>query len=89
MKDRSESSEGETMSSQAKWNASHPLELLAHQYVRSALKRGLITKGPCDVCGAEEVDAHHDDYQRPGDVRWLCRRHHQQLHAKGRNGNAE
>lgn len=38
-------------SPQTKWNAAHPLELLAHQYVRSALKRGLLHRGPCEVCG--------------------------------------
>jgi hypothetical protein len=30
------------------------------------------------------VDAHHDDYARPLDVTWLCRRHHQQRHAEMR-----
>ena len=27
------------------------------------------------------VVAHHDDYSKPLDVRWLCRSHHMQLHA--------
>lgn len=71
-------------SSQAKWNASHPLELLAHQYVRSALKRGLLRREPCEVCGAEPTDAHHDDYDQPRKVRWLCRACHQRHHAQAR-----
>lgn len=32
------------------------------------------------VCGVEKTDAHHDDYRKPLDVRWLCRRHHRAAH---------
>jgi hypothetical protein len=71
-------------SSQARWNEAHPLEMLAHQYVRSALRRGLLQRGVCEVCGEEKTDAHHDDYEQPRKVRWLCRRHHQQHHADRR-----
>lgn len=71
-------------SPQMKWNDTHPLELLAHQYVRSALRRGLLERKPCEICGTEPADAHHDDYEQPRKVRWLCRRHHQQHHAKAR-----
>lgn len=69
---------------QMKWNDTHPLELLAHQYVRSALRRGLLVRGPCEICGEPQTDAHHDDYEQPRKVRWLCRRHHQQHHAQSR-----
>jgi hypothetical protein len=37
---------------------------------------------PCEVCGLVDADAHHDDYAKPTDVRWLCRSHHRQHHAK-------
>ena len=43
-------------------------------------RRGEIQRQPCEVCGAAEVDAHHDDYDKPLEVRWLCRRHHWQEH---------
>ena len=69
-------------SSQAKWNASHPKELWAHAALRSAIRKGLISRGGCEVCGAEETDGHHDDYDRPLDVRWLCRLHHRAVHRK-------
>ena len=42
----------------------------------------------CEICGNPKVDAHHDDYSRPRDVRWLCRAHHRQhhaLHGPGKN----
>jgi hypothetical protein len=45
-----------------------------------ALLAGKIERQPCEVCGAAKVDAHHDDYRRPLDVRWLCHTHHMELH---------
>jgi hypothetical protein len=33
--------------------------------------------------GVEAVDAHHDQYDEPLRVRWLCRRHHTRLHHYG------
>lgn len=68
------------MSSQAKWNAAHPKEMWAHQALRSAIGRGLIERQPCEVCGEAKTDAHHDDYDRPLLIRWLCRLHHRAVH---------
>lgn len=51
---------------------------------RSAILAGTLVRQPCEVCGAEKVDAHHDDYSKPLDVRWLCRTHHNEFHAKAR-----
>lgn len=67
---------------QARWKADHPKETWAHSALRSALKRGLIDKEPCEVCGASDVDGHHDDYDRPMDVHWLCRLHHKAEHRR-------
>jgi hypothetical protein len=48
----------------------------------NAIRDGRLVRQPCEVCGAEQVEAHHDDYSRPLDVRWLCRRHHLEHHGK-------
>lgn len=56
----------------------------AHAIVSRALRTGELTPKPCEVCGESRVDAHHDDYDEPLAVRWLCRRHHQQWHAERR-----
>lgn len=43
---------------------------------------GELIKLPCEICGNIKVEAHHDDYYRPLDVRWLCRKHHREHHLK-------
>lgn len=49
-------------------------------YANVYLKRGKLVKQPCEVCGSPESQMHHDDYSKPLEVRWLCRRHHLYLH---------
>lgn len=71
---------------QAKWQAANPKARWAHIALASALKRGLIERKPCEVCGAEPTDAHHEDYDRPLAVTFLCRRHHLAAHRDARNG---
>lgn len=63
-------------SRQARWRARNPKARWAHVCLDSAIRRGLIERQPCEVCGAEPADGHHDDYDRPMAVRWLCRKHH-------------
>lgn len=55
---------------------------VAHRLVRDAIAQGKLTPEPCEGCGLEpnakhadgrrRVHAHHDDYSRPLEVRWLC-----------------
>lgn len=61
--------------------------------IQSALHRGALTVQPCEVCGSGSyVDAHHDDYAKPLDVRWLCKschKHHHYQHGPGKNAFIE
>lgn len=68
---------------QARWRERNPKARWAHVALQSAINRGLIERQPCAVCGAEPADGHHDDYDRPMLVRWLCRRHHRAEHRGG------
>lgn len=52
--------------------------------VASAIQSGALIRQPCQVCGETKVDAHHEDYSKPLNVWWLCRKHHVELHKKAR-----
>ena len=69
---------------QAAWRERNQLKVWAHKALASALRRGLVTKRPCEVCGATESEAHHLDHAKALDVQWLCRAHHKQVHAQER-----
>lgn len=54
----------------------------AHSKVRIAIKRGLLKKSPCVVCGTTyRVHGHHLDYSKPLEVVWLCSLHHCKTHS--------
>src|SRR4051794_38080208 len=58
----------------------HRVRNRAKMAVKRALATGELERLPCDRCGATPADAHHPDYTKPLDVRWLCRDHHTELH---------
>lgn len=45
-----------------------------------AIKYGKIKRMPCEVCGNVKSEGHHSDYTKPYEVKWLCRKHHKELH---------
>lgn len=65
---------------QSRWKAEHPDRRAAQLKVQYALRKGLLVKTPCLVCGGK-AESHHPDYSRPLDVVWLCPAHHKQTHA--------
>lgn len=64
----------------AKYTTRCPERLQARQEVRKAIKSGQLVRGPCETCGESEVEAHHGDYSKPLEVRWLCKSHHEAVH---------
>ena len=68
---------------QSNWRRANLPKYRAHLSVHKALVSGQLERQACEVCGAETVDAHHDSYDEPLNVRWLCRRHHVKLHHYG------
>lgn len=62
------------------YHTRHAKKRRAHNLVYNALRRGDLVKRPCERCGELKVVGHHDDYDRPLDVRWLCERHHKEWH---------
>lgn len=59
----------------------------ARAAVQYALRDGRLLKLPCEVCGVANTQGHHDDYDKPLDVRWLCPFHHAEHHRI--NGKSE
>jgi len=56
-------------------------KIKCRSYANTYLRRGLIQRGPCEVKGCtEHAQMHHDDYSKPLEVRWFCRRHHEYHH---------
>lgn len=56
-----------------------PIQRYAQRAVQLAIARGDLNREDCEVCG-ERAQAHHEDYSRPLDVRWLCQIHHSARH---------
>lgn len=53
---------------------------LVYAAVQRALKSGKLKRQPCERCGSEGAQAHHEDYSRALDVNWLCIPHHTERH---------
>ena len=65
----------------------------ARLFTYLAVRFGYLVRQPCEVCGVTDVEAHHVDYSKPLEVRWLCFQHHGEIHrhteaigASGREG---
>lgn len=56
---------------------------------RRAIEAGKLMREPCLRCGAVKVEAHHEDYARPLEVKWLCRRCHAAEHIRLRKARAQ
>lgn len=53
----------------------------AHEKVANAkIYHGLKMHQPCEVCGDKNGFAHHDDYTKPLEVRFLCQKCHTEWH---------
>lgn len=64
------------------WAKRNRIKVNAALKARRAVQKGDIAKKSCEVCGAVKVQGHHDDYSKPLEVRWLCQKHHKELHRR-------
>jgi ribosomal protein S27AE len=63
------------------YRSEYPNKYKAHSMVGNAIQRGQLFKEPCCKCGSSEsIHAHHDDYLKPMNVRWMCAGCHSQWH---------
>ena len=65
-----------------RYRQEHPEREAAYRAVRRALRAGRLAKPPkCQGCGCRtELHAHHEDYEQPLNVVWLCARCHAEHH---------
>lgn len=57
-----------------------PEKIAARNMVRHRIADGRMQRKPCEICLSRNAHAHHDDYSKPLDVRWLCPKHHAEYH---------
>lgn len=59
-----------------------PLRYKAHNLLSNAVRGSRVIKPIlCETCRKEKpLEGHHDDYNKPLDVRWLCKSCHRCLH---------
>lgn len=57
-------------------------KIKVREMLRAKVYSGHIKKLPCKLCGDTNSNAHHEDYSKPFDVIWLCRKHHMLVHKK-------
>lgn len=56
-----------------------PERMYAGQLVRALVFFGIVERGVCEECGAEDAQAHHPDHAQPLRVHWLCQACHGKL----------
>lgn len=71
-----------------KWRLRHPDRNRAHKVVFISLRNKSLQKQPC-FCGSSRVEAHHEDYSKPLEIEWLCKRHHVEKDKVRRKRNNE
>lgn len=62
------------------YRRTHVEERIAQDAALRAINSGELTRLPCKQCGKPDAHAHHEDYDKPLEVTWLCQSCHQLLH---------
>lgn len=65
-----------------KWQSKNRHKRKASQKINDLIHRGKIEKQPCVECDDVNSQGHHEDYNKPLDVIWLCQKHHMMRHRK-------
>lgn len=65
------------------YRAKYPKKYKAQNSVNNAVRDGKLTNpGVCHCGSTFHVEAHHDDYDKPLEVRWLCALCHKRWHSQ-------
>jgi hypothetical protein len=66
----------------ARWRKENPEKVRAQRMVAYQVSLGNMTALPCARCGTAKTYAHHENYDHPLDVVWLCQACHKARHAE-------
>jgi ribosomal protein S27AE len=69
------------------WRAQDSRRNVAHSQVTRAIRSGTLVRQPCVRCAETKSLAHHEDYDHPLVVMWLCQACHKQRHKELRIQN--
>lgn len=61
-------------------NLEYRMKHQARQALAQQVRRGQQARGPCALCGGQSHLGHHNDYSKPLEGTWLCRRDHDMIH---------
>ena len=72
------------LANQKKYRSKNNKKYKVHGIVARAMKSGkLVNPRICEKCGSKNhIVGHHDDYDKPLEVRWLCQACHIDWHSK-------
>ena len=59
-----------------RYMAKNPEKFKARQTLLRSVNAGILKRGCCEFCGDPNTQGHHEDYDHPYQVRWLCRKDH-------------
>lgn len=62
------------------WKINNPHKIEAQKFVKRALRLKRIKKLPCEICKNKNSFAHHNNYDKPLEIIWLCHKHHSWIH---------
>lgn len=62
------------------WRQEDARRSKCHKAVAKAIRSGNLVRQNCERCGNENSLAHHEDYDKPLMVNWLCQPCHKQRH---------
>lgn len=62
------------------WRQADLRRTKCHNAVARAVRKGILLPKPCERCGNENSLAHHENYDNPLDVVWLCQPCHKKRH---------
>lgn len=64
-----------------RWEEKNPEKRRAQDLAVYAVRKGLLIRQPCFICGStHNIHGHHENYDKPLEIIWLCSFHHRARH---------